>query len=645
MKLQTKFLLGIIAVFAALAAAMAAMSIHWVDRYTIREAGHRVNIYIRSSWEIYNAELAKVRAAAELLAQKQLIRDLMRTPQDAGLGERTRETVEPIRRQQHLDLVSLLDMNGRVVLRTRPPYNGGDTLTAEDAVLRQALAGTRTISGTILLSEARLEREGEGLVARCRQSGGEPRGMMITAVVPVQAEGVTVGMLQVGSLLNGAESEVDTIRDAIFVNEQYAGKPLGTATIFMGDTRISTNVRDPSGKRAVGTHAAAYVADRVLKQGQSWSGRAWVVDTWYLSQYDPLRDPDGRIIGMLYVGELEQKYLDIRRHAVLLFMGVIGVGMLLALLVVYGIARGILGPVRHLSAATHNLGNGDLAHRVPVTTGDEVGDLARAFNEMARRLEEQRREIERDHQELAALNAELKTTNRNYMEMLGFVTHELKNPLASATLSIYTVKDGYVGELNERQRKLLESVATSLDYFGEMIRNYLDLARLEKGELAVHRRSLNLQTEILAPVLDGLERSLEDRGMPLENRVAPDFGLEADRDLLRIVYDNLLSNAIKYGRTGGRVTLDAGRDASGEIRLSVTNEGPGIPPEKVGDLFRKFSRLDTPEQAGKRGTGLGLFICREILEKHGGRIWVESESGQWVRFCVALPGTGRPSLA
>jgi signal transduction histidine kinase len=300
------------------------------------------------------------------------------------------------------------------------------------------------------------------------------------------------------------------------------------------------------------------------------------------------------------------------------------------------IARGIVRPISGLAQATEQLAAGDLTHRVVVERNDEVGHLSNSFNLMAEQLQKQHEDIEADHRALEALNQELQTTNRNYMEMLGFVAHELKNPLASATLSLYTVKDGYLGDLNPAQQRSLESVATSLDYFGEMIRNYLDLSRLEKGELRINKTRVNLKTGIIAPVMEGLARGIQERGMAVEDRIPPDLELRVDRDLLRVVYDNLLSNAAKYGREGGRITMDARRQ-NGDIRLTVANEGAGIPAAKMAMLFRKFGRLDMPEYAGKKGTGLGLYICREIIEKHGGRMWAESEVGRSATFIFTLP--------
>jgi len=634
MKLQSKFNLGIVATFVILAVCMTALSINYVNTNTIREAENRVRIYARAAWEIHDAKISRVCTALQILSQETAVVDYLADSENEHWLT-IRQLLEGIRREQEMDVLNLIGPDGRVLLRTRAPYNVGDSL-AEDPLVKQALATQQSSCGNIILELSRLDLEGSELTERCLAVGGEPRGMFAGAAVPVMKGGKLLGVLQMGSLLNGATEKVDTIRDAVFANEYYKDKPVGTATIFMGDLRISTNVLDQDGRRAVGTRVSREVADRVLGEGLPWTGRAYVVDTWYLAQYDPIRDPNNTVIGMLYVGELEQKYLDLRTRAVGTLVSVIFAGMLLALLVMYVLVRSIVQPVQVISEATHRFSSGDLQHRVAISRTDEVGDLATSFNRMAEQLANQRQELEHRQQELETLSAELQVTNRNYIEMLGFVTHELKNPLTSAMMGLYTVKDGYLGDLTPAQKKSLESVAKSLDYFQDMVRNYLELSRLEKGELEVRKRQVTLQTDVVEPALDSLGREIQERHMTVDNRLPADLVLNADGNLMRIVYDNLLSNALKYGREGGTISLEAVA-ADDLVTLSVRNDGEGIPPEKKSMLFRRFSRLDTPQYAGKKGTGLGLFICKEIVEKHGGQIWVDSKIGEWVKFSFTLP--------
>ncbi len=639
MKLQTKFGLGIIIVFALLAASIALLSFIWVDQNTIREAQGRVQLHIQASWEIFNGKLDRMQAAMEILARDHQVHAFLQNPHDATLALNTRVYLELLRQSQNMDVLNVMDAEGRVLLRTNALYTSGDVVT-DDPVVRRAITTRKLAAGTVIVSQERLMRAGDELLARCLENGGELRGMMQTVAVPIIAEDRLLGIVQMGSLVNGASEKVDRIRDAVFKNEQYNGKPLGTATIFMDDVRISTNVLNAQGKRAVGTRASPEVVQRVLVEGKPWTGRAWVVDTWYLAQYDPIYDPDGRIVGMLYVGELEQKYLDLRTQALMLFLTVVLAGMLLAFVVFFLIVRSIVEPIQQLAYATKRIAEGDLTYRINAephsATQDEIKNLALSFDEMAEQLQRQREQIEADRRALEKLNEDLQTTNRNYMEMLGFVSHELKNPLSSAIMNVHTVKDGYVGPLNETQKAALESVAKSLRYFREMIANYLDLSRLEKGELRVNPTRVALQSDVVAPIVEGLARALQEKRMTLENEIPPTLELNADRDLLRIVYDNLLSNAIKYGREGGKIVLTA-RANDGTVTLSVWNEGDGIPEDKMSLLFKKFSRIPGTSSAGKKGTGLGLYICKEIVEKHGGKIWAESQVGAWTKFSFELP--------
>ena len=629
MGLRGKLNAAILGVFALVAAGVAIATAVWVDRTVVGQATERVALNINSGWLTYEHEQERVQRVAELLADEVD----WSSPNRGSLFEQ----IAAYRDRWKLDLLTYVDGSGVVVLRASAPNSGGDHL-ADDPLVRAAMTSGAPAAGTILLSAERLDREGRHLRARCEEHGGEARGMMVGAAAPVWSAPGIGGYVQAGVLLNGDTGYVDRVRDMIFDDRFYAGKPLGTATIFMGDLRITTNVRDDAGRRAIGTRVSDEVAEQVLQRGESWTGRAWVVDAWYLSQYDPIRDPDGRVIGMLYIGELEEKYDDIRREAVTTYLSIIAVGMTLAFAIFYGIGRGILRPVRELSEATDRLAAGDLGFQLQSESRDEVGALSRSFDRMARQLEEQRREIDEQRQALLAANEELGETNRNYMDMLGFVSHELRNPLASSITTLQTVTEGYLGDLTDGQKQALERLDRSLHYFLDMIRDYLDVSRLERGEMVVEREDLALRADVIAPILDNLAGGLEEQHMQVDNRVPEDLGISADGSLMRIVFDNLLANAIKYGREGGRITLDAPATED-QVSLSVENEGEGIPAGQVDLLFQKFSRLEAHRRQGKKGTGLGLYICRQIVEKHGGDIWAESEPGSWARFSLSLPRT------
>jgi signal transduction histidine kinase len=267
---------------------------------------------------------------------------------------------------------------------------------------------------------------------------------------------------------------------------------------------------------------------------------------------------------------------------------------------------------------------------------EPAGHAQEALAARCHELEALNRGLQARCEELLARLDERETTSLNYLDLLGFVAHELKSPLAAAVMSVYMVKDGYLGPISPALARALETAGQSLEYFQDMIRNYLDLSRLEKGELRANQTYFPLQSRVVQPVLAELERPLERRQMVVEDRIPPGKVVYADANLLRIVYENLLSNAVKYGRQGGTILLEAGEKDSKQV-LSVQNDGPGIALDEVPRLFQRFSRIHHDEHSTVRGTGLGLYICKEIVEKHGGRIDVQSELDHWVRFTFTLP--------
>lgn len=237
---------------------------------------------------------------------------------------------------------------------------------------------------------------------------------------------------------------------------------------------------------------------------------------------------------------------------------------------------------------------------------------------------------------------QLTAANHAYMEMLAFVSHEIKNPVASMVTDAKLLADGYLGPLQEQQREKLDRLIDKGQYLLELVQDYLDLARVEGGELILKPRTdVDVLAEVIEPAVEivasqisardmHLEIAATDHGMPASNVTA-----ECDPGLLRIVVLNLLSNAAKYGRSGGAIRITALREPT-RLAVSVWNEGPGFPPEERSKLFRRFSRLRTPEQRGTRGTGVGLYSAWRIIQLHNGRIRARSEPGAWAEFAFEL---------
>ena len=241
---------------------------------------------------------------------------------------------------------------------------------------------------------------------------------------------------------------------------------------------------------------------------------------------------------------------------------------------------------------------------------------------------------------------QLQEANQAYTEVLAFVSHELKNPVASMITDARVLADGYLGPLAPAQAHKLERLMAKGAYLLDLVREYLDLARMEGGHLVLRPRLCRFPEEVVEPALELILPQLQAQGMTLERRIPEGLGpVQCDPDLLRIVLVNLLGNGVKYGRPGGvlRVTLDRAPD---QLGVRVWNEGPGFPAEERPRLFRKFSRLRAPELQGRKGTGVGLYTAWRIVHLHGGRMDAQSQVGHWAEFSMELPqplprGTGR----
>jgi len=233
---------------------------------------------------------------------------------------------------------------------------------------------------------------------------------------------------------------------------------------------------------------------------------------------------------------------------------------------------------------------------------------------------------------------ELEQAINSYMEMLGFISHELKSPLSSIIMDGRIVAEGYLGSLKPAQREKIEKIISKSEYLLGLVREYLDLARIEGGQLQLHaQRNVDFGRDIIEPALELVKSQLDKKQMVLSwNNSAQPLLVEVDRQLLKMVMVNLLSNAIKYGHQHGDIRVTSKLN-SAELEVSVWNEGFGFLDKHKPLLFKKFSRLESSRAAPERGTGVGLFTCWKIVRLHGGTIQGESQYGQWARFTFTIP--------
>lgn len=487
----------------------------------------------------------------------------------------------------------------------------------------------------------------------------EDRGMVIHAAAPVyDRHGVMVGALEGGVLLNGNLELVDRINDIVYREGSLPLGSQGTATLFLGDTRIATNVRLFEGERALGTRVSQAVRDRVLGDGELWLGTAFVVNDWYVSGYEPIEDGRGERIGMLYVGFLEAPLRAAMRQAMIalfaLFVLISVAGTILSL----RWARSVFQPIERMNDVIQRIDHGEVDARVgQVASRDELGRLAGEFDALLDSLAARREELQRWADELdrkvAERTAELREANETLRraqqqlvmseklaaigELTAGVAHEVNNPVAVIQGNLDVLRD-VLGPAAEPVRDEIRLIHAQVDRIRLIVTKLLQFAR--PGDFAGYTESVDVGAVVqdcLVLTRHNLERSRIDVDMRLD-AASP---VEINRGELQQVLINLIVNATQAMPAGGRLSLSTEdwRDDDGEVLgvlLKVGDTGHGIAAEHLATIFDPF--FTTRKESG---TGLGLSVTYTIIERYGGRITVSSTPGEGTEFQVRLHRSAR----
>jgi two-component system NtrC family sensor kinase len=592
--LKTRILLSFLLVIFVLSVPTIVLGYRVVQKNIIRRADRQVRDSIHAAEIVYTGEIERIGEALKLVSQK--------------------ENVEAMKEELNVHY-----------LRYVPKADFG-TLRSE--IAKTAVHQGEPMGGTRLISSEELAGMSSELPGRLPiEIKSTPKArptdkkvlntvMAKEYAMPVfDSETAVQAILYGGRIVNRDYTFVDRVREMVFGKEVYKDKPVGTVTIFLDDVRIATNVQDKDGQRAIGTRVSEEVYRAVVEQGRTWLERAFVVTDYYKSAYTPIRSIDGDIIGILYVGILEQPFNDLAKEILQLFLASVGSVTVVAVLLSFILAGAISRPLTQVVQASECLASGDWGYQVnPDTSIKDINRMAEAFNAMALGL--------RDREEsLRVSNEKLAASNKSYIDLIGFVAHELKGILASAVMNAYAVRDGYLGLVNFKQRKAMDSVTRNLDYLDATVKKFLNLGRIERGELAINKTALNLKKDVFDVSITSLAPMVAKKGLQIANEISPDLVVQADSDLMQIVANNLVSNAIKYSPDAGRIRVTA-RQIDAVVEVDVYNDSTPLSDQQRARLFQKFTRLDNPETKKVKGTGLGLYITRQIIERHGGSITV-----------------------
>ena len=233
---------------------------------------------------------------------------------------------------------------------------------------------------------------------------------------------------------------------------------------------------------------------------------------------------------------------------------------------------------------------------------------------------------------------ELREINEERADFTAMIVHDLHMPLGAIMEASEILQQGSLGPVTPEQKKWLLKIETASRRLLELVNHFLDLSRLEAGNVNLNKKQVNL-SQLIQDTLNFYQSVARGKNIVLQNRVLTTFPLfvKADPNRLEEVLENLLSNAIKFTRPGGQIEIGADWENDREVKLFVKDNGVGIPPQELRQLFEKYHQITTGKSAGHERTGLGLAICKMIVGSHGGRIWVDSEEGKGTIFYFTVP--------
>jgi two-component system, NtrC family, sensor kinase len=457
------------------------------------------------------------------------------------------------------------------------------------------------------------------------QRSVEDRAMVLLATRTVRdGQGRLLGHLQGGVLLNRNLGFIDHINGIVYPEGSLPFThwgSRGTATLFLDDVRISTNVRlfgPASAERAIGTRVSQQVRQTVLGQGVTWLDRAFVVNDWYVSAYQPLQDGAGARVGMLYVGLLERPFV-LLKYGALASIGVLFFGVMIGAAVVsLRWARGIFSPLEQMEATMREVEGGSLDARVgAVASADEIGRLAGHLDRLLAVIAENTRHLDAKVAErtraLEAAQQQLVRSEKlaTVGQLTASIAHEVNNPIAVIQGNLDLLRELLGPERAAPVAAELKLVDEQIERMRLIVTQLLQFAR--PTEFAGYVEAVDIH-KALEDCLVLAGHQIASTGIAVRRDFRATRAPQLNRHELQQVLVNLIVNAthaMPQGGTLGLATRDEGEDA---VVIEVADTGGGLSEELLARLFQPFVTR-RPD-----GTGLGLWISRGLVERYGGDI-------------------------
>ncbi len=318
------------------------------------------------------------------------------------------------------------------------------------------------------------------------------------------------------------------------------------------------------------------------------------------------------VIGAVFAATpLESSLKEYAGRIMSLFLSSAIFAAALSFLVVYAFTAKLTRPLRQMSNATKAYAQGDFSKRVVVRGSDEFAELCSNFNRMA-----------------SALSV-LESSRRSFVAN---VSHELKTPMTTIGGFIDGMLDGTIPP--EKHSEYLQIVSNETKRLSRLVTAMLNLSKIEAGELEPKHTDFDISPLIIDCLLS-FEQEIEKKNIEITGLdTIGQVRILADRDMLYQVIYNLVDNAVKFTNENGKITISAGENTRGQLFVSIENTGDGVSSEEIGKIFERFYKVDKSRSYDVKSAGLGLYLCKTIVELHGGQIYAESVEGQFTRFTM-----------
>ncbi len=635
------------------------MAAYWSNNFSYDHLFMKVSTDLSVTHEVFYQQQKNYLAKLERLGESYTLRNSLYNKD----YESIKLEIDLLKEEEHFDYLHLLNLKGNWLYE--PPH-AGFTHSKRSVLINHAKI-KHGLSGIEIFTQEDLDREKDidstllrlSLVdtprAKPISHRVEDRGMMLRMVYPIRGPtNKIVALLDGGVLLNRNFDFVDHLRDLVYGPGSLIEGSLGTVTVFIDDVRITTNVQDESGERALGTRVSQEVRTKVLEQGETWIDSAFVVNDWYISAYEPIYDVGGERIGILYVGFLETPFSEILRNALLiLFVFFIFVMLLSSWFAIRG-AKSIFKPLEKMTSVVLATHAGEQLRIGNVDADDEIGELARQFDLMLDQLQERNLQImhaaELLEHKVEERTIELQTNNEALKDNIALLNETRKQlVLAEKLASIGELSAGIAHEINNPTAVILGNMDVILAEMGdkmspvklesELIIEQVYRIRTIINSLLQYSQSSGTDdyianinvNEVIEHTLLLVKYETETHHVDVILNLNATIAIPIQKQELQQVLINLFVNAIQANSSKNiQLKIEAENWENKGVVIKVQDNGIGIAEDKLNRVFDPFY---TTKQ---NGSGLGLSVSFGLIQRYGGTISVENNSSAGTCFSIFL---------